>query len=308
MPKFDKSKYGKILIPLVTPFDKDDSINYEKAVAIAEYIIANNKGDSLILSGTTGEFHTMSFDERVKLFEVMKEKVGSRIPLIAGVGTASTIETIKLARKAEALGYDTVMIVAPYYAKPNQEELYRHFMRVAESVSMNIILYNIPIFTGVNIDPETVGRLSKQENIVAIKEEAELNPKQITAFLNTTPEDFIIYNGDDTMILESFAQGGPARIGGVISGQSHIIGDLIRRMIDTFLAGKIQEAANQQRRIYPMLKVMGQNNRSNPVALLKEAMRLYGIDAGYPRSPLSAGTKDEIEKVRIVMQNLGLIK
>lgn len=308
MAKFSKDRYGKILIPLVTPFREDDSVDYDKAVALAEYIIENKKGDTLVLSGTTGEFHTMSFDERVKLFEVMKEKVGSRIPLIAGVGSASTIETVRLAKKAEQLGYETAMVVAPYYAKPNQEELYRHFMRVAESVSINIILYNIPIFVGANVDPETVGRLSKQPNIVAIKEEAELNPKQITGFLNATPEEFVIYNGDDTMILEAFAQGGPARIGGVISGASHVIGDRIRTMIDDFLAGKIQEAAYQQRKIYPLLKIMGQNNRTNPVALWKEAMRMYGIDAGYPRAPLSRGTKEEIENVRKVMRSLDLIK
>jgi 4-hydroxy-tetrahydrodipicolinate synthase len=308
MSNFSKDKYGKILIPLVTPFNEDDSINYKKAVSLAEYIIDNKKGDSLVLSGTTGEFHTMNFKERVGMFEILKEKVGDRIPLIAGVGAASTIESIQLAKKAEKIGFDTVMVVAPYYAKPNQEEIYRHFMRVAESVSVNIILYNIPIFVGVNIDPETLARLSRKENIVAIKEEAELNPKQITAFLNATHEDFIIYNGDDTMILEAYAQGGIKRIGGVISGASHIIGDRIRKMIEDFLAGKIQEAADQQRKIYPLLKIMGQNNRTNPVALWKEAMRLYGIDAGYPRGPLSRGTKEEIENVRRVMRDLGIIK
>ncbi len=308
MGKFVKEKYGRILIPLVTPFKENDEVDYGKAVALAEYIIENKKGDALVLSGTTGEFHTMSFDERVRLFEVLQERVGGKIPMIAGIGCASTIETVALAKKAEAIGFETAMCVAPYYAKPNQEELYRHYMRLSESVSINIMLYNIPIFVGVNIDPATVARLARQENIVAIKEEAELNPKQITAFLNATPEDFIIYNGDDTMILEAYAQGGDARIGGVISGASHVVGDRIRKMIEDFLAGKIQEAAIQQRKLYPLLKIMGQNNRTNPVALWKEAMRLYGLDAGVPRAPLSRGSNDEIENVRKVMQSLGLIK
>lgn len=307
MGKFNKDTYGKILIPMVTPFDEDQSVNYEKAVRLAEFIIANKKGDSLILSGTTGEFHTMTFDERVRLFEVMKEKVGNRIPLVAGVGAASTLETVKLARKAEELGYEVVMIVSPYYTKPNQQELYAHFAKVAESVSLNIMLYNIPIFTGVNVDPPTVARLAEIPNVVAIKEEAELNPKQITGFLNATPEDFIIYCGDDTMILEAYAQGGPERIGGVISGASHVIGHLIREMIDTFLAGKIAEAARMQRRIYPLLRIMGQNSRTNPVCLWKEAIKLYGIDAGLPRLPLSRGTKEEVENVRKVMKSLNLI-
>ncbi len=308
MVKFDKNTYGRILIPMVTPFKEDQSVDYEKAIKLAEYIIANKKGDSLVLSGTTGEFHTMTFDERVRLFEIMFEKFGKKIPMIAGVGCASTIETIKLAKKAEAIGFETVMVVAPYYAKPNQEELYQHFRAVAESVSINILVYNIPIFVGVNVDPATVGRLAKIKNIVGIKEEAELNPKQITAFLNATPEDFIIYNGDDTMILEAYAQGGEARIGGVISGASHMIGDRIRKMIEDFLAGKIQEAALQQRKIYLLLKIMGQNNRTNPVALWKDALRLYGVDAGIPRAPLSRGNAEEVANVRKVMAELNLIQ
>ncbi len=308
MAKFSKDKYGRILIPMVTPFAEDQSVDYAKTAALARYLVDRNKGDTLILSGTTGEFHTQSFDERVKVFETVKQAVGDRIPLIAGVGCASTVETIALAKKAAALGFEAAMVVAPYYAKPNQQELYTHFRKVAEAVpALHIMLYNIPIFTGVNIDPATVGRLAEVPNVVAIKEEAELNPKQITAFLNATPEDFIIYNGDDTMILEAYAQGGPARIGGVISGASHVIGELIREMIDTFLAGRIQEAAGMQRRIYPLLKVMGQNNRTNPVALWKEAMRLYGIDGGVPRLPLSSGLPEEIANVKKVMKSLKLI-
>lgn len=292
---------------MVTPFKEDQSVDYEKAKQLARYLVEKKKGDCLILSGTTGEFHTMTFDERVKLFEVVKEAVGAHIPLMAGVGCASTIETIRLAKKAEELGFELVMIVAPYYARPNQEELYVHYRKVAEAVGVKILLYNIPIFTGVNIEPETVAKLAEIPNIVGIKEEAELNPKQVTRYLNATPEDFIVYNGDDTMILEAYAQGGPERIGGVISGASHVIGELIRSMIDTFLAGKVQEAARMQRKIYPLLKIMGQNNRTNPVALWKEAMRLYGIDAGIPRLPLSRGTAEEIAQVKKVMQSVGLI-
>ena len=176
MARFNRAKYGKILIPMVTPFKEDQSVDYEKAKKLSTYLVEKNKGDCLILSGTTGEFHTMSFDERVKLFEAAKEVVGDRIPLIAGVGCASTIETIRLAKKAEELGFELVMIVAPYYAKPNQEELYIHYREVAESVGVKILLYNIPIFTGVNIEPETVAKLAEIPNIVGIKEEAELNP------------------------------------------------------------------------------------------------------------------------------------
>lgn len=307
MKKFSKDVYGKILIPLLTPFNEDQSVNYEKAVNLAEFIIENNKGDTLILSGTTGEFHTMSFDERVELHKIIKAEVGDRIPLIAGIGAPSTMETIELGKKAEQLGYETAMIVAPYYTKPNQEELYTHYVNVANSVSLNIMLYNIPIFAGVNLNQDTVARLSEIPNIVAIKEEAELNPKQTTAFLNATPEDFIVYCGDDTMILEAYAQGGPERIGGIISGGSHVIGHLIREMIETFLSGNISEAGKMQRRLFPFYRIMGQSGRTNPVCLLKEALKLYGVDAGLPRLPLSRGTDDEIKNIKIVMEDLNLI-
>src|SRR3546814_7381448 len=123
------------------------------------------------------------------------------------------------------------MVIAPYFNKPNQEQIYEHFRQVAESVSVNVILYNIPIFTGVKIEPETLARLARIGNVVAIKDEAELNPKQVTAYINATPDDFIIYNGDDTMIMETFAQGSSVRIDGVVFVDFYWLVDQISGMI-----------------------------------------------------------------------------
>ncbi len=306
--KFNQEKYGRILIPMVTPFKEDQGLDLDKAQALACFLVDSGRADTLILCGTTGEFATMTFEERVALFQAVKTAVGDKLPLIAGVGCTSTIETIKLAQKAVEIGYETVMVIAPYFSKPNQAQIYEHFRLVAESVDLNILLYNIPIFTGVNIEPETLSKLAEIGNIVAIKDEAELNPKQVTAYLNATPEEFIIYNGDDTMILETFAQGGGKRIGGVVSGASHLLGHEIRQMIEDFLSGKVQRAADRQRRIFPLLRIMGQNNRTNPVALWKEAMRLGGVDGGIPRLPFTRGTKQEVAAVEKVMQTLDLIK
>lgn len=305
---YNKDTYGRVLIPLVTPYGEDQSVDHGKLAALATHLVDNGFADSLILSGTTGEFHTQTFAERVAILETVKKAVGGRVPLIAGVGCTSTIETIALGKEAEKLGFDTVMVVAPYYTKPAQQEIHNHFVKVAEALSdLNIMLYNIPIFTGVNIDPDTVGKLAALDNIVAIKEEAELNPKQMTAFLNATPEDFIVYNGDDTMVLEAFTQGGEKRIGGVVSGASHVVGDYIRKMIDTFLAGNIAEAAAMQRKLYPLLKVMGINGRTNPVCLWKDAIRLTGGDAGLPRLPLTPGTPEEVEAVRKALSDFGIL-
>ena len=304
---FDKEKYGKILTPLVTPFKEDQSVDYEAAVSIAEKLIADQQADSIILTGTTGEFFTMSFEERVKLFKVIKDAVEDKIPLMAGVGCASTIETIALAKKAQEIGFAIMMVVSPYYTKPTQKELYNHFKKVAESVNIQMMLYNIPIFTGVNINPETVAKLSEIENIIAVKEEAELNPKQMTEFINATPDDFVIYCGDDPMILEAFAQGGAKRIGGIISGTSHIIGVQLRNMINMFLNGKVEEAAKMQQKYLPLFRIMGQNGRTNPCSLIKEAMKMLGYKAGIPRLPLSPGTEEEIAEVRKVMKKIKII-
>jgi len=304
---FDKEKYGKILVPMVTPFKEDQNVDYEAAVDIAEKLIDDNKADTIILSGTTGEFFTMSFEERVKLFQVIKDAVGNKIPLMAGVGCASTLETMALAKKAEEIGFEIMMVVSPYYSKPTQKELYHHFKKVAESVKIPMMLYNIPIFTGVNINAETVAKLSKIENIVAVKEEAELNPKQMTEFINITPEDFIIYCGDDTMILEAFSQGGAKRIGGIISGASHIIGVQLRNMINMFLNGKVEEAAKIQQKYLPLFRIMGQNGRTNPCSLLKEAMKMLGYHAGISRLPLTPGTEEEIAEIKRVMKQVEII-
>ena len=304
---FNKEKYGKILTPLVTPFKEDQSVDYTAAISIAEKLIADQQADSIILSGTTGEFFTMSFEERVKLFKVIKDAVGNKIPLMAGVGCASTIETMALSKKAEEIGFEIMMVVSPYYTKPTQKELYNHFKKVAESVNIQMMLYNIPIFTGVNINPETVAKLSEIENIIAVKEEAELNPKQMTGFINATPDDFVIYCGDDPMILEAFAQGGAKRIGGIISGASHIIGVQLRNMINMFLNGKVEEAAKMQQKYLPLFRIMGQNGRTNPCSLIKEAMKMVGYNAGIPRLPLTPGTEEEIAEVRKVMKKIKII-
>lgn len=304
---FDKEKYGKILTPMVTPFKEDQSVDYEAAVSIAKKLVEDNIADTIIIGGTTGEFFTMSFEERVKLFKVIKEAVDNKIPLIPGVGAVSTKETVELAKKAEELGFETVMVVSPYYTKPNQNQLYLHFKKVAESVNINIMVYNIPIFTGVNVSPETLAKLAEIKNIVAVKEEAELNPKQMTEFINITPDDFIIYCGDDTMVLEAFAQGGVKRIGGIISGASHIIGKQLKNMIELFLKGNVQEAAEMQQKFLPLFRIMGQNGRFNPCALLKEAMKMLGYNAGIPRLPLTPGTEEEIAEVKKVMKKLGII-
>ncbi len=304
---FNKDTYGKILVPVVTPFKENGDVDYEGMVQIGEKLLEKGWADSFILTGTTGEFHTMTSEERIKIFQTMYDAFKGRIPIIAGTGAPSTRETIKLTKAAEEIGYETVMVVAPYYTRPSQAEIKNHYQLVARAVKVDILIYNIPIFTGVNTSPEIVAELAKEPNIVGLKEEAELNAKQMTEFINVTPDDFIIYNGDDTMVLESFVQG-YERIGGVISGGAHLVGDQIREMIDCLHEGKVQEASVIQRRLLPLYRIMGQGGRTNPVCLIKDAMRMVGYPAGYPRLPMLPGTEEEVKNVRELMIKVGALK
>ena len=159
-------KYGKILLPLVTPYDANEEINYERYAELIEYLIKNDLCDSLIVTGTTGEDSLLRFEERVKLMETAVKAAAGRKPVIAGTGCASTVETIALTKEAEKLGIDLCMVVCPFYNKPTMEGVYNHYKAVAESTTANILLYNIPIFVGINIDPAIVGELAKYLNLL----------------------------------------------------------------------------------------------------------------------------------------------
>lgn len=299
--------YGPVMVPLITPFSSDGAVEYDAAVTLARALVAEGNADSIVVAGTTGEFHALTNDERRRLLKEVYDGLDGACALGAGVGCASTGETVALAQYAQEIGYELCMVLAPYYAKPNQRELVEHFQAVSDAVSMNILLYNIPIFTGVNIEPATVAELSKLPNVVGIKEEAELRPKQITEYVNATDPEFLIFCGDDTMILEAYAQGGTARIAGVVSGGAHLIGRQIREMIALYLAGDIERSAVMQQNHFKLFRSWGQNNRTNPVALLKSALNLTGKNAGYPRRPLLPGTEEEVSVVRETMQSIGLL-
>jgi 4-hydroxy-tetrahydrodipicolinate synthase len=294
---------GRILIPMVTPFKPNGNVDFEKANAYAKWLVKTRRGDSLIATGTTGEFHSLTFEERVKMFEVAWDAVGKKIPVIAATGCASTRETVKLTREAERIGVDMVMVVAPYYCKPDRDGLYDHYRTVARSTSLPILLYNIPLFTGVNIGPELLKRLARMKNIVAIKEESGLNPLQSTRYLMSVPAGFRVYVGDDTMILPILSQGGA----GAVTGGAQVCGRDISKLIDATLRGDVATAQKLHRKTFPFFEALYQNGRVNPIPILKEAIRLAGFDVGKPRSPLRAATPGEIRAMRKVMKDRGYL-
>lgn len=302
----DFKKFGRILVPMITVFNKDNqSVDYKASRKVARYLKENKLCDSIIVAGTTGEFYALSFDERVRLFEEIKDEIKNEIPLIAGTGSVYVGEVIKYTEIAEKLGYDAIMVVAPYYCKPEQDGIYLHFKQIAKSTSLPVMVYNIPLFTGVNIIPETLAKLSEIENIFAIKDEAGINPLQATEYIRATKAKIPVYSGDDTMVLQVLSQGGV----GVVSGGSHIIGQEMREMIDEFLKGEIQKAKELFQELFEVFaSFRGLKNRINPTPMIKAAFELItNIPTSMPRMPLVPATDEEIKFIKVVLKKIGKI-
>lgn len=304
MNKFQE-KYGQILLPLITPYGENEDVKYDTYAELIEYAIQHDLCDSLIVTGTTGEASLLRFEERVKLMETAVKAAAGRKPVIAGTGCASTKETIALTKEAEKLGIDLCLVVCPFYNKPTQEGIYRHFKAVAESTSCDIMLYNIPIFVGVNMEAETVGRLAAIPNIVGVKDEAGVNPTQVTDFFMATAQvdpDFAIYNGDDVMLLPTIVQGAM----GLVSGGAHIFGHEIRSIFKAFADGENEKAKELFAPIYRFCKSTGQNGRILPNSILRPAIEaVTGIALGPARSPLAPATKEELDVTLGILREIG---
>lgn len=270
-------KAGQVLTAMITPMNKDCSVNYPAAVELAQKL-GENGSDGVVLSGTTGESPTLSFEEKVKLFSTVTDALGGQMTIIAGTGSNNTQDSIALTKAAEKAGVDGIMLVTPYYNKPSQEGLYQHFKTVAEQTSLPVMLYNVPGRTGVNILPETVARLAEIDNIVAIKE-ASGNLEQVSVLKTMVPEDFLIYSGDDALTLPILAVGGA----GVVSVASHLVGREIKSMISAFLAGRVGDALEIHLKLMPLFKAMFIT--TNPVPV-KRALEFVGVDTGPLRLPL----------------------
>lgn len=241
-------KSGQVITAMITPMNKDGSVNYTAAVELAQRL-GENGSDGVVLSGTTGESPTLSFEEKVKLFSAVTDALGGQMNIIAGTGSNSTEDSILLTKAAEKAGVDGIMLVAPYYNKPSQEGLYQHFKTVAEQTSLPIMVYNVPGRTSSNILPETVARLAEIENIVAIKE-ASGDLEQVSILKTLVPEDFLIYSGDDALTLPILAVGGA----GVVSVASHLVGREIKSMISAFFAGKVGDALEIHLKLMPLFR------------------------------------------------------
>jgi len=279
---------------MVTPF-REGKVDEQRLREQVEFQIKNGI-DGLVPVGTTGESPTLDFKEHGRVIELTVQYAGGRVPVIAGTGANATSEALELHQIAKRAGAPGCLSVNPYYNKPTQEGLYRHFMTLADRVDLPIVLYNIPGRTGVTMSPATVARLAKHRNIVAIKES--------TGDMNIAAEiralcDIILLSGDDSLTVPIMSIGGR----GVISVLSNAIPAQIKSLTKLCQANQYDQAAALHRKLFPLMRAMFLDG--NPVGI-KHAMKVAGLDTGELRLPLweaSDGTKKQIEQC---MKDFGL--
>ncbi|MBW4840524.1 MAG: 4-hydroxy-tetrahydrodipicolinate synthase [Paenibacillaceae bacterium] len=281
--------FGRVITAMVTPFNDQGKIDWDQTASLIDYLVEEQQSESLVVSGTTGESPTLTDEEKLELFAFAVKHVAGRCKIIAGTGSNDTAHSVNLTREAEKCGVDGILLVAPYYNKPNQEGLFRHFEAIAAVTSLPIILYNVPSRTVVSLSVETTLRLAKIPNIVATKECAPLD--QIAAIVSQAPEHFRVYSGDDASALPAMAVGAY----GVISVASHIAGRSIKEMVVQFFNGRVDEASRLHRELLPLFKVLFEC--PNPVAV-KYALNETGHPVGSVRLPLVPPNEQEALRIR----------
>ena len=267
---------GRLLTAMVTPFDEKGELDYPQAKRLAQALLKSGS-QGLIVSGTTGESPTLTKEEKLRLFAEVRSVAKQGV--VANTGTYSTRESIELTIEAERVGVDAILLVVPYYNKPTQDGLFQHFKSIAQSTSLPCIIYNVPGRTVTSISADTVIRLSQIDNIVGIKE-ASGNLEQIARIVQGANRDFLVYSGNDSDTLPILALGGY----GVISVASHLVGNQIREMMDKFLGGKTEEAAQIHRNLLPLVNALF--IVSNPIPV-KYALNHIGFNVGKLRLPLT---------------------
>lgn len=264
-------------VAIVTPFNPDLSVNYDKLGELIEFQL-QNKTDAIIICGTTGESSTLTDDEHKECIKYAVKKVAKRVPVIAGTGSNDTAYAIELSKHAEAAGADALLVVTPYYNKCSQNGLVKHFEAVANAVTLPIIVYNVPSRTALNIAPDTYVELSKIKNIVATKEACS-NIGDIAKTASLCGDNLKIYSGNDQEIIPIMSLGGI----GVISVLANIMPKETHDICELYLNGKIKESCQLQLKLLELM-----NNlfiEVNPIPI-KAAMNLMGLDVGGYRLPL----------------------
>lgn len=288
---------GNLITAMVTPFDDDLKVDYDRVAELAVRLA--DAGSDLLVSGTTGESPTTSPEEKLKMYEVVRDAIGDDVSIMAGTGSNDTAKSIALTKKASELDIDAIMLVGPYYNKPSQEGFYQHFKACAEATDLPVIVYNVPGRTGKNIEASTVVRLAEDvENIVGCKE-ASGDIDQIAQICRDTPEGFRVWSGDDGMTLPILSVGGV----GVISVAAHIAAEEIGEMIDSYHNGDIARAAELHHRLMPLYDACFLPSGNPPC--VKKALEITGFPVGGTRLPVVPASEKDAECIASVCKSLG---
>lgn len=293
------TKLGRLLTAMVTPMHEDGRVDFERAAALAVRLV-DSGSDGVVVCGTTGESPTLTDEEKLRLFQVVVEAIGGRATVVAGTGTYDTRKTVEMTKRAEQAGVDAILAVVPYYNRPPQKGLFRHFEAVARSTDLPVVLYNIPGRTGQPLAPETTAELARAfDNIVALKDSSgQLD--HVSAVRRMAPREFTIYSGDDSLTLPIMAVGGA----GVISVASHLVGRRIRDMIEAFESGAVDQARAIHLELFGLFRALFVTTNPIPV---KKALELAGFPVGPLRPPLLEPSEAETQVIRDALRGLSLL-
>jgi 4-hydroxy-tetrahydrodipicolinate synthase len=286
---------GEVLTAIVTPFSADGSVNVEKFRELAQHLV-DHGSDGLVVAGTTGESPTLSDDEKLELFAAALDAVGDRASVVAGTGTYDTRHSAHLTARAHELGVDGFLVVTPYYSKPPQRAIVRHFEEIASRTDKPVVVYNIPSRVVINIEPSTIEQLAQIENVRAVKQAHDdfAQARQIPGF------GLDLYAGDDNLIFPFLELGG---VGGVCV-HTHVWGTQTKEMVRRYKDGDVEGARRLNEEMAPgfdLLKVV-----TNPIAI-KTALNLLGHDLGGFRLPMVDPTDDETEQIRACLERAGVL-
>jgi len=291
-------RFGRMITAMVTPFTPELELDLPRAQELALKLL-DEGSDALVVCGTTGESPTVFYPQKIELFRAVIEAVGGRVPIIANAGDNSTADSVEFAKKVVSLGVDAIMAVVPYYNKPPQEGLYRHFRSIAEAVDVPVVLYNIPGRCVINMSADTTLRLAHDVgNIVAVKEASGMLG-QIAEIASGAPEGFEVLSGEDEMTLPMMGVGST----GVISVASHVAGPRLREMVDAAASGDHTKALSLHLQLLPLFKALFLT--ANPI-MVKDALAQCGFPVGECRLPLVPPTAEQSEELGRVLAHLGL--
>ena len=287
------------VVAIITPFNDDDTVNYEEFGRIIDDQIANST-DAIIVCGTTGESSTMPDEEHVSVIKYCVDKVAGRVPVIAGTGSNCTREAVNMSKKAEEVGADGLLCVTPYYNKCTQDGLYEYYKAISDAVNIPIIMYNVPSRTGTTIQPETAVRIAKEvKNVVAIKE-ASGNISAVAKLASLANGCIDIYSGNDDQVLPILSLGGK----GVISVWSHVAPKKVHDMVYAFLDGDIETAQKLQLEAIDVIGALF--CEVNPIPV-KAAMNMLGYKVGTVRAPLTELTDAHKEVLKKALKDYGVL-